>query len=133
MISPAITVHDEFIIIYKGDYFIFLKNDNALSLYCLLKRVPNLLDDIPFEQARDFCPLPHLPPKDYCIHSFWSQNTEKRNTTISQMRLRSVFKMRISILNTATTEQMGYDIVSFFRLFSPNKSDEISSEQAVVF
>ena len=49
MISPATTVHDEFIIIYKGDYFIFLKNDNALSLYCLLKRVPNLLDDIPFE------------------------------------------------------------------------------------
>ena len=49
------------------------------------------------------------------------------------MRLRSVFKMRMSILNTATTEQMGYDIVSFFRLFSPNKSDEISSEQAVDF
>ena len=41
--------------------------------------------------------------------------------------------MRTSILNTATTEQMGYDIVSFFRLFSPNKSDEISSEQAVDF
>ena len=50
MISPAITVHDEFIIIYKGDYFIFWENDNALSLYCLLKRVPNLLNDIPFEQ-----------------------------------------------------------------------------------
>nr|WP_300654622.1 hypothetical protein [uncultured Anaerobutyricum sp.] len=30
------------------------------------------------------------------------------------MWLRSVFKMRISILNTATTEQMGYGIVSFF-------------------
>ena len=30
------------------------------------------------------------------------------------MRLRSVFKMRISILNTATTEQMGYGIISFF-------------------
>ena len=28
--------------------------------------------------------------------------------------LRSVFKMRMSILNTATTEQMGYGIVSFF-------------------
>ena len=41
--------------------------------------------------------------------------------------------MRMSILNTATTEQMGYDIVSFFRLFSPNKSDDTSSEQAVVF
>ena len=41
--------------------------------------------------------------------------------------------MRMSILNTATTEQMGYDIVSFFRLFSPNKSDEIPFEQAVVF
>ena len=58
---------------------------------------------------------------------------EKRNTTISQMRLRSVFKMRMSILNTATTEQMGYGIISFFRLFSPNESDDTSSEQAVVF
>ena len=39
---------------------------------------------------------------------------EKRNNTISQMRLRSVFKMQISILNTATTEQMGYASISFF-------------------
>ena len=30
------------------------------------------------------------------------------------MRLRSVFKMRMSILNTATTEQMGYVMFSFF-------------------
>ena len=64
-----------------------------------------------------FWPLPLIPPKDYCIHSFWSQNTEKRNNTISQMRLRSVFKMRTSILNTATTEQMGYGIISFFVCF----------------
>ena len=41
--------------------------------------------------------------------------------------------MRMSILNTATTEQMGCDIVSFFRLFSPNKSDEIPFEQAGTF
>ena len=32
------------------------------------------------------------------------------------MRLRSVFTMQISILNTATTEQMGYIIFSFFCL-----------------
>ncbi|WP_416790952.1 hypothetical protein [Anaerobutyricum soehngenii] len=61
------------------------------------------------------------------------QTKIKRNTALSQMRLRSVFKMRMSILNTAITEQMGYDIVSFFRLFSPNESDDTSSEQAVVF
>ena len=42
---------------------------------------------------------------------------EKRNNTLSQMRLRSVFKMRMSILNTATTEQMGYGIISFFVCF----------------
>ena len=30
------------------------------------------------------------------------------------MRLGSVFKMRTSIINTATTEQMGYIIFSFF-------------------
>ena len=33
------------------------------------------------------------------------------------MRLRSVFKMRMSILNTATTEQMGYGSISFFVCF----------------
>ncbi|SCJ18928.1 Uncharacterised protein [uncultured Eubacterium sp.] len=32
---------------------------------------------------------------------------EKRKNALSQMRLRSVFKMRRSILNAATTEQMG--------------------------
>ena len=37
------------------------------------------------------------------------------------MRLRSVFKMRTSILNTATTEQMGYGIISFFVCFLPNE------------
>ena len=30
------------------------------------------------------------------------------------MRLGSVFKMRMNILNTATTEQMGYGMISFF-------------------
>ena len=30
------------------------------------------------------------------------------------MRLGSILKMRMSILNTATTEQMGYGMVSFF-------------------
>ena len=42
---------------------------------------------------------------------------EKRKNNTSQMRLRSVFKMRMSILNTATTEQMGYDSISFFVCF----------------
>ena len=62
------------------------------------------------------------------LHSFtWSQNTEKRNNTISQMRLRSVFKMRTSILNTATTEQMGYGIISFFVCFSLNEFQILST------
>ena len=52
--------------------------------------------------------------RSWLILSFWYQNTEKRNNALSQMRLRSVFKMRMSILNTATTEQMGYGIISFF-------------------
>ena len=42
------------------------------------------------------------------------RQSEKRNNTLSQMRIRSVFKMRTSILNTATTEQMGQGIISFF-------------------
>ena len=42
------------------------------------------------------------------------EQSEKRKTTLSQMRLGSVFKMRVSILNTATTEQMGQGSFSFF-------------------
>ena len=61
---------------YKGDFFTFLENDNPLYFYCSLKRVPNLLDDIPFEQVRDFWPCHLFPPKDSYFHSFWSQNTE---------------------------------------------------------
>ena len=83
-----------------------------LSLYCrntsfLSMRVIRCMMHISHQEYRDILELD-------CIHSFWSQHTEKRNNTISQMRLRSVFKMRISILNTATTEQMGYGIISFF-------------------
>ena len=48
--------------------------------------------------------------------------SEKRKNNISQMRLGSVFKMRTSILNTATTEQMGYLIFFFFRLHEIYKS-----------
>jgi len=71
----------------------------------------------------------------YCfyIHSFRSQNTEKRNNAISQMRLRSGFKMRISILNPATTEQMGYGIISFFVCFLFNKSNELHHYQGLRF
>ena len=49
-----------------------------------------------------------------------SQKKEKNNT--SQMRLGSVFKMRMSILNTATTEQMRCIIFFFFRLHEIYKS-----------
>ena len=59
-------------------------------------------------------------PKDYFIHSMWSQNIEKE-MSYPICSVVAVFKMRLSVLNTATTEQMGYDIVSFFRLFPLNK------------
>ena len=96
MIPQAITLHNNFIIILS-QYIIF----------------PVWTRYLPSKQkSSDLSPL--SLPKDYWIHSFWSQNTEKRNNTISQMRLRSVFKMRMSILNTATTEQMGYGSISFF-------------------
>ena len=86
-----------------------------LSLYCrntsfLSMRVIRCMMHISHQEYRDILELD-------CIHSFWSQHTEKRNNTISQMRLRSVFKIRTSILNTATTEQMGYGIISFFVCF----------------
>ena len=92
-----------------------------LSSVKLEKKVQHSENDIRISHNL-LSPSPSLS-KDYCIRSFWSQNTEKRNNTISQMRLRSVFKMRMSILNTATTEQVGYGIIPFFRLFSPNESN----------
>ena len=45
--------------------------------------------------------------------------TRKKKNTISQMRLRSAFKMQTGILNAATTEQMGYGIFSFFVYIKP--------------
>ena len=62
-----------------------------------------------FRASRSFLTSPPSLPKGDYIHPFWSQNTEKRNHAISQMRM--------SILNTATTEQMGYGMVSFFVCF----------------
>ena len=51
-------------------------------------------------------------------HQLWVQDSQKKEkTNTSQMRLRSVFKMRTSILNTATTEQMGCIRFFFFRLY----------------
>ena len=108
MISPATIVYDK----YKGDFFdIYIRwgltppTDIASGRAHIFRASSSLLIS------------PLVSTKAYCIHSFWSQNTEKRNTTISQMRLRSVFKMRMSILNTATTEQMGYGSISFFVCF----------------
>ena len=61
-----------------------------------------------------------IPLENSHSYQLWiCDSQKKRNNTISQMRLRSVFKMRTSILNTATTEQMGYLIFFFFRLL-PN-------------
>ena len=64
---------------------------------------------------------PFLSPNTISFIPRGAKTQKKRNHVISQMRLRSVFKMRVSILNTATTEQMRYDMVSFFRLFPLNK------------
>ena len=86
-----------------------------------------------FRASRSFLTSPPSLPKGDYIHPFWSQNTEKRNHAISQMRLRSGFKMRISILNPATTEQMGYGIISFFVCFLFNKSNELHHYQGLRF
>ena len=91
----------------------FVKWQSSFSLL-LVKSEKIIFGRYIFRASSSLLISPLVSTKAYCIHSFWSQNTEKRNTTISQMRLRSVFKMRISILNTATTEQMGYGSISFF-------------------
>ncbi len=94
---------------------LFLHMINSSSYCCNISCFSS--GEIIFRTNRSLLISPPFLPKDYCIHSFWSQSTEKRNNTISQMRLRSVFKMRTSILNTATTEQMGYGTISFFVCF----------------
>nr|WP_300653586.1 hypothetical protein [uncultured Anaerobutyricum sp.] len=54
-----------------------------------------------FMESHNFLENPHS-------HQLWSWSSQKKEkNTLSQMRLGSVFKMRVSILNTATTEQMG--------------------------
>ena len=50
-----------------------------------------------------------------------------RKKDIFQMRLGSRFKMRISILNPATTEQMEYILFFFFRLHQIYKIYKINS------
>ena len=110
---------DIFRICDKGDFFniyIFGKWQSTFSLL-LVKSEKIIFGRYIFRASSSLLISPLVSTKAYCIHSFWSQNTEKRNTTISQMRLRSVFKMRMSILNTATTEQMGYGSISFFVCF----------------
>ena len=94
----------------------FVKWQSSFSLL-LVKSEKIIFGRYIFRASSSLLISPLVSTKAYCIHSFWSQNTEKRNTTISQMRLRSVFKMRMSILNTATTEQMGYGSISFFVCF----------------
>ena len=94
----------------------FVKWQSSFSLL-LVKSEKIIFGRYIFRASSNLLISPPSLSKDYCIHSFWSQNTEKRNTIISQMRLRSVFKMRMSILNTATTEQMGYGSISFFVCF----------------
>ena len=64
------------------------------------------------QQINDFCWKKKGIPHSHQLQIQNSQKKEKNNT--SQMRLGSVFKMRTSIINTATTEQMGYIIFSFF-------------------
>ena len=89
------------IIFYDFELWILAESVFLLEIFILNKN-HSLLDN------------PLIFSKIKILISIWSQRTEKRKNTISQMRLRSVFKMRMSILNTATTEQMGYGIFSFF-------------------
>ena len=89
------------IIFYDFELWILAESVFLLEIFILNKN-HSLLDN------------PLIFSKIKILISIWSQRTEKRKNTISQMRLRSVFKMRMSILNTATTEQRGYGIFSFF-------------------
>ena len=73
-----------------------------------------------------FCSHPPLlSPKAISFIPCGAKTQKKRNNALSQMRLRSVFKMRMSILNTATTEQMGCIIFSFFVYYQIYKSVSI--------
>ena len=82
------------IVFYDFELWILAESVFLLEIFILNKN-HSLLDN------------PLIFSKMKILISIWSQGTEKRKNTISQMRLRSVFKMRMSILNTATTEQMG--------------------------
>ena len=61
---------------YKGDFFTFLENDNPLYFYCSLKEY--LIFWMIHFRSKQCSLLTSLSLKDYCIHSFWSQHTERR-------------------------------------------------------
>jgi hypothetical protein len=90
----------------KAIPLLFLENDNPLYFYCSLKREKII-----------FWPLPLIPPKDYCIHSFWSQNTEKRNNTISQMRLQSRWDMVLFLFSSVFSNESNSNSKRFSDLF----------------
>ena len=84
---------DIFRICDKGDFFniyIFGKWQSTFSLL-LVKSEKIIFGRYIFRASSSLLISPLVSTKAYCIHSFWSQNTEKRNNPVSQMRLRSVF------------------------------------------
>ena len=94
---------------------LFLHMINSSSYCCNISCFSS--GEIIFRTNRSLLISPPFPSQRLLYSFLLSQSTEKTNNTISQMWLRSVFKMRTSILNTATTEQMGYGTISFFVCF----------------
>ena len=104
---------------YLSQFFFLYHSSLTIQHKILFQRLSGFNNKY---QINDLCwkdnnlnvnPLEFNFPEDHSLlahsmllnHRFrWS---EKRNNALSQMRLRSVFKMRMSILNTATIEQMG--------------------------
>ena len=79
------------------------------------RRNASILQTLIFWKVISFWYIPRCPTVDL-------EQPEKRKSDISQMRLGSIVKMQMSILTTATTEQMGYITFSFFVYYQIYKS-----------
>ena len=77
----------------------FVKWQSSFSLL-LVKSEKIIFGRYIFRASSSLLISPLVSTKAYCIHSFWSQNTEKRNTTISQMRLQSRWDMVVFLFSS---------------------------------
>ena len=102
-----------------GKSAILKKIHIATLNYNKLKKAPNLLDGIPFEQAGVFWFLPFSPQRLLRSFLLEPKHRKKKQCHIPDAASERVLDADEHLKHTATTEQMGYGIISFFCVLTP--------------